>query len=217
MRREQENGFIYTSKSKGKEQVYAQGQVDYGVLIDSISSLGLAENRTSRIKKVITATGDQIWSLMRTGGVITRNGEIVVQGEGNEDFLNSFFSPESEKAIAFVRGGKFETAAHQAGKNDLYLNPGQLLLVLRKNAADQLENCSRRSGPCISKFKPTKDDRLQDEGLSDVQSLILAIKNRFARAFSQAGIPLTGIISPETLSKQLVAHIVEKSKPSSLP
>jgi len=211
LRIEQESGKILIFTSSGEKQFQARGYVDFGILVNAISKLDLGEKRTSRIQKIITSGGDQVWSLLETGGAITQGGRIIALGEGNRQFLEAFFKSIPEKVITKAWGARVESIAHLTNKNDLYLNPNEKVLILRENAGSELVYENYGKSYCSLKFLKTGDDKDDCEGLLNACTLIEAITKRFTRLYSQTGISSKGMVSPGTLSRQLLLNIADKS------
>ena len=162
-------------------------------------------------KKIITAGSDQVRNLLATGGAITTGGRIVAMGEGDRHFVETFFISKPEKVITHAEGADVEEIARFRNQNELYLRPREKVIILRENAGSQLGFDVLSSGYCYLRFSKTGDDKVEYEGLRDADSLIRAVANRFTMLYKQSGVPLKGTVGPETLSKQLLLNIAEKS------
>ncbi len=211
MRTEQERGQIIIRQREGKPHLQAYGFVDFGSLIETVSEMGLSEKRASRIKKIITAGSDQVQNLLATGGAITTGGRIVAMGEEDSHFIETFFISKPEKVITHASGAEVEGIARFRDKYELYLRPRGKVMIFRENAGSQLGYDVYRLGSCSLRFADTADDKVGYEGVRDADSLFRAVANRFTRMYLQTGIPLKGVVGPETLSKQLLLNIAEKS------
>jgi len=208
---EQERGKIITTATSGESQLQTRGYVDFGSLVDAVSNLSLSEKKASRIKRIFFSGGTQIWNLLSTGGAITAGGRIVAMGEGDRNFIETFFISKPEKVITHASGAQVEEIARFRDKNELYLRPGEKVIILRENAVSQLGFDVYKSGSCNLRFTETADDKVEYEGVWDADSLSRAVTKRFTMLYKQTGIPFKRVVSPETLSRQLLLNIAEKS------
>jgi hypothetical protein len=198
--KELSNGRLFMTASSGKQEIQTRGFVRYGELIDFVSVLGLSEKKTDRIKEILTYGSDQIWAIFAKGGVITSKGQIIVHGGEQHEFVSKFFVGGSSNVFIKVGGLKFENLLHNNSEKQVYLSPREQAVVIKDGAGKSLG------------FYETKGGGLQliiggDRRFGDINPMLNAVKNRFQNLFSQTGIPLIGVISPQTLAKNLLINI----------